>query len=56
MSYYLDIGNFFYQKQFYGPKTKFWKIDFWAYKFFLTLELKSVNSKMVDGVFDRLVK
>ena len=30
VSYYLDIGEFFYTKKFYGPKTKFGKIVFWA--------------------------
>ena len=54
VSYYLDIGNFFYQRLFYGPKTKFGKIVFWAQIFFLTLELKSVNS--ISSSFGKTVK
>ena len=34
VSYYLDIGNFFCTKNFYGPKTKFGKIVFLGLKFF----------------------
>ena len=30
VSYYLDIGTFFYTKNFYGAKTKFGKIVFLA--------------------------
>jgi len=54
VSYYLDIGNFFYQKKFDGPKTKFGKIVFWASIFFLTLELKSVKS--ISSSFAKTLK
>ena len=30
LSYFLDIGDFFCTKKFYGQKTKFGKIVFWA--------------------------
>ena len=54
VSYYLDIGNFFYTKNVHDPKTKFGKIFFWAKKCFLTLELKSVNSN--SSSFGKRVK
>ena len=34
VSYYLDIGDFFYTKKFYGPKTKIWGNRFLGLKFF----------------------
>ena len=34
MSYYLDIGNFFAQNFFYGPKTQIWENRFLGLKFF----------------------
>jgi hypothetical protein len=34
VSYYLDIGNFFYTKKFYGPKTQIWEYLFLGLKFF----------------------
>ena len=46
--------TFFIQQIFYGPKTKFWKIVFWAQKIFLTMELKSVNS--ISSSFGKTVK
>ena len=54
VSYYFDIGKFFYTKIFHGPKTKFGKIIFWAYNFFLTLAFKSVNSN--SSSFGKTVK
>ena len=55
VSYYLDICNFLYKKKkIHGPKTKFGKIVFWAYNFFLTVALKSVNSN--SSAFAKTVK
>ena len=54
VSYYFDIGKFFYTKIFHGPKNKFGKIIFWAYNFFLTLAFKSVNSN--SSSFGKTVK
>ena len=34
VSYYLDIGKFFYTKNFYGPKTQIWENRFLGLKFF----------------------
>ena len=34
VSYYLDIGNFFCTKFFYGPKTQIWENRFLVLKFF----------------------
>ena len=34
VSYYLDIGKFFYTKKFHGPKTQIWENRFLGLKFF----------------------
>ena len=34
VSYYLDIGNFFCPKKFYGPNTQIWENCFLGLKFF----------------------
>ena len=47
MSYYLDIGSFFFTK-------KIWENSFFVLKIFLTLELKSVNS--ISSSFSKMFK